>query len=70
MVLNGSITALKDSSLALILSDHNEFKNIDFNILINNMNKSIVFDTKNIIKKDIPQELTFFNYGNLFSLNE
>ena len=63
--------ALKDASIAIILSDHNEFKEMDYNILTKNMKTPILFDTKNITNKDnIPEELIFYNYGNLYKLNK
>lgn len=57
--------ATKDSSMVLILSDHNQFKELDYKLLINNMKTPIIFDTKNIIK-EVPEEITLINYGNLY----
>ena len=56
--------ALKDSSIALILADHDEFKNLDYNIIKTNMKYPILFDTKNIIKNP-PKDIKLFNFGNL-----
>ena len=56
--------ALKDSSIALILADHNEFKHLDYNIIKTNMKYPIFFDTKNIIKNP-PNDIKLFNFGNL-----
>ena len=62
--------SVKDASIAIILSDHNQFKDIDYNILIDNMKTPILFDTKNITKKEnIPESLIFYNYGNIYELN-
>lgn len=60
--------ATKDSDLILILCDHNEFKELDYELLLKNMKKATVFDTKNIIK-EVPEGITLYNYGNLYELN-
>ena len=60
--------ATKDADLILILCDHNEFKEIDFDLITKNMKKPVVFDTKNIIN-EVPKEITLYNYGNLYELN-
>jgi UDP-N-acetyl-D-mannosaminuronic acid dehydrogenase len=59
--------ASKDASLCLILSDHNQFKNLDYEYLINNMKTPIIFDTKNIIEK-VPKEIELYNFGNLYKI--
>lgn len=62
--------ATKDASIAIILSDHNQFKDIDYK-QFSNMKTAILFDTKNIVNKEnVPEEVIFFNYGNLYKLNE
>ncbi|MBQ9160368.1 MAG: nucleotide sugar dehydrogenase [Methanobrevibacter sp.] len=60
--------ATKDADLILVLCDHNEFKNLDYELILENMSNPIIFDTKNIIK-EVPSEITLYNYGNLFELN-
>lgn len=63
--------AVKDASIAIILSDHNEFKDLDYELLKSNMKTAIIFDTKNIIKKeDVPEDIKLYNYGNLYKLNK
>ena len=57
--------ATKDSSLILILTDHNQFKDLDYETMNKNMKTKIIFDTKNIIK-DVPEDVTLINYGNLY----
>ena len=57
--------ATKDSSLVLILTDHNQFKDLDYETINKNMKTKIIFDTKNIIK-DVPEDVTLINYGNLY----
>ena len=59
--------ALEDSKLILILADHNEFKNLDYDLIREKMNNTIIFDTKNIIK-EVPEDITLYNYGNLANL--
>ena len=60
--------ASKDSDLILILCDHDEFKKLDYDLIIENMADPIIFDTKNIIK-EVPCEIKLYNYGNLYKLN-
>ena len=60
--------ATKGADLILILCDHNEFKNLDYELILKNMEKPVVFDTKNIIN-EVPDEITLYNYGNLYNLN-
>ena len=60
--------ATKDADLILILCDHNEFKELDYDLISKNMSNPIIFDTKNIIK-EVPNEIKLFNYGNLYELN-
>lgn len=58
--------ALKDSSLILVLTDHDEFKHLDFEKISSLMKKPTIFDTKNIIdKEDIPENFTLYNFGNI-----
>ena len=60
--------AVKDASLILVLCDHDEFKDMDYDYINKSMAKSVIFDTKNIIK-EVPSEIKLFNYGNLYELN-
>jgi UDP-N-acetyl-D-mannosaminuronic acid dehydrogenase len=60
--------AVKDSDLILILCDHNEFKHLDYDLIKETSEKPVIFDTKNIIK-EVPDEITLYNYGNLYKLN-
>ena len=60
--------ATKDADLILILCDHNEFKELDYDLVLKNMKKAVIFDTKNIIK-EVPNEIKLYNYGNLYELN-
>ena len=60
--------ATEDADLILILCDHDEFKYLNYNLIAKNMKKAIIFDTKNIIN-EVPNEITLYNYGNLYELN-
>ncbi len=59
--------ALESASIALILADHNEFKELDYDLVLSKMKNPIIFDTKNIIK-NCPEEIELFNYGNLYQI--
>ena len=60
--------AAKDASLILVLCDHNEFKNLDYDLILKNSENPVIFDTKNIIK-EVPSGIKLYNYGNLYELN-
>ncbi len=60
--------AVSESNLVVILSDHNEFKNMDYTIIKNNMDNPVIFDTKNIVEQ-VPSDIKLYNYGNLFELS-
>ncbi len=57
--------AIKDSSLILILADHDQFKELDFESIKENMKIPVIFDTKNILKV-VNEGITLINYGNLY----
>ncbi|MGN7939447.1 nucleotide sugar dehydrogenase [Virgibacillus sp. 6R] len=56
--------AVKDSSLVLILTDHNEFKEFNGSEFAGMATKQI-FDTKNIVKQS-PSDVSYINFGNLY----
>ena len=60
--------ALENADLILILCDHNEFKHLDYKLISKKMTNPIIFDTKDIIYK-VPENVTLYNYGNLYELN-
>lgn len=60
--------ATKDAGLILVLCDHNEFKNLDYDLILKNSENPVIFDTKNIIK-EVPSGIKLYNYGNLYELN-
>ncbi|MCF3942689.1 nucleotide sugar dehydrogenase [Oceanobacillus alkalisoli] len=56
--------ALDGSDLVLILSDHNQFKELT-DEAFNKMNNKQIFDTKNIVQKHT-DDIAYINYGNLY----
>ncbi len=58
-------TALTDSSLVLVLSDHSEFKQLEESAL-SVMRDAIIFDTKNVVKTEF-DEVRYLNYGNFYT---
>lgn len=63
--------SIEDSSLILILTDHNEFKDLDYNLILKKMKIPQIFDTKNIVlENNVPNEIKFFNFGNIYLLNQ
>ena len=56
--------ALTNSSLVLVLTDHNEFKELTSNYF-SNMHTALVFDTKNIVEKH-SNYIQYINFGNLY----
>ncbi len=59
--------ALDSASLAIILADHDEFKDLDYDLIESKMKNPILFDTKNILN-EVPENITLFNYGNLYEI--
>lgn len=55
---------IKNASLCLILADHDEFKELNMELLIKKMKNPIIFDTKNIVK-EVPEGITLYNLGNI-----
>lgn len=60
--------AIEGSNLILILADHNEFKEMDYESIKDKMETPIIFDTKNILE-EVPKGIGLYNYGNLYKLN-
>ena len=60
--------AVENADLILILCDHNEFKNMNYDLISEKMAEPVIFDTKNIIK-EVPDKIKLINYGNLYKLN-
>lgn len=58
--------AVESADIILILTDHNEYKNMDLVKIAKKMKRPLIFDTRNIIKDDGNSGLTIINYGNLY----
>lgn len=56
--------AVADSDLVLVLSDHNEFKDLAVEEL-NGMRTKQIFDTKNIVQRH-SSDFDYMNFGNLY----
>jgi UDP-N-acetyl-D-mannosaminuronic acid dehydrogenase len=63
-VLKDIEAAVNGSDLIVILTDHNEFKNLDFSKLVKMANKRI-FDTRNVVN-NLPADFEYINFGNLY----
>ncbi|MCO4096688.1 nucleotide sugar dehydrogenase [Macrococcoides canis] len=61
-------TALKDSSLVLVLSDHSEFKQMN-DADFSTMKNKVIFDTKNVMKSEF-KDVKYYNYGNLYTFDK
>lgn len=59
-------TAVKNSDLVLVLTDHNEYKDMDLKSIANLMRRPVLFDTKNIVAPQIGSGLEVINFGNLY----
>ncbi|MBC6299126.1 nucleotide sugar dehydrogenase [Listeria booriae] len=58
--------ACEGSSLIVVLSDHNEFRNIPTSYT-DRMREAMVFDTKNIVQH-VGTKVNYVNYGNLYKV--
>ncbi|RAV22107.1 nucleotide sugar dehydrogenase [Paenibacillus contaminans] len=56
--------ALQGSDCMLVLADHNEFKDLNEQLLTR-MNRAVIFDTKNCIRLKSAVPAALYNYGNL-----
>lgn len=59
-------TAVKDADLVVILTDHNEYKDMNHRHIAELMRRPVLFDTRNIIKEQDDSGLVVVNYGNLY----
>ncbi|MGE7186078.1 nucleotide sugar dehydrogenase [Peribacillus sp. NPDC006672] len=57
--------AVKDADLILVLTDHNEFKEMDYDKLSNKMAQKIILDTRNCIDAN-KHNIQIANLGNVF----
>lgn len=59
-------TAVTGADLVLVLTDHNEYKNMDHKHIASLMRTPMLFDTRNIIREQPDSGLTVINYGSLY----
>ncbi|MEB8262735.1 nucleotide sugar dehydrogenase [Mammaliicoccus sciuri] len=59
--------SLENSDLALVLTDHNEYKDLA-NYVNGTMSQNVVFDTKNIVENT--NAMKYFNFNNLYCITE
>jgi UDP-N-acetyl-D-mannosaminuronic acid dehydrogenase len=60
--------AVAESNLILILTDHNEFKSLDFNKIKSLMRTPVIFDTRNCVNNVDEEGITVYKIGNLGQL--
>lgn len=66
-VENNIEKSLENSDLALILTDHNEYKELA-EFVSGTMKQNVVFDTKNIVENT--KDIQYYNFNNLYELSE
>lgn len=59
--------SLENSDLALVLTDHNEYKELA-KFVSGTMNQNVVFDTKNIVEN--VDTIKYYNFNNIYSIYE
>lgn len=59
--------AISDAECILVLTDHNEFKSLNEEQIVNLMKKPVIFDTRNCVKVH-EDKITYYNYGNLHEI--
>lgn len=62
--------AVEDAELIVILTDHDEFKRLDWEKVASLMNTPQLFDTRNMITADQKSSIQIINYGNLYQFLE
>ena len=63
-------TAVTDADIIVVLTDHNEYKNMDLAAIAKKMKHSVLFDTRNIVYGAEGTGLTVVNYGNLYQFKK
>lgn len=64
--LHSAEEATKDAHLILILTDHDEFKTLDYGKLASSMKKALVFDTRNCVLSNTDSNIKIVNFGNVY----
>jgi UDP-N-acetyl-D-mannosaminuronic acid dehydrogenase len=57
--------AARNAHLILVLTDHNEFKTMNYDVLAGNMVQPMVFDTRNCVSSDF-NKMKIVNFGNIY----
>lgn len=63
----GLEVAVEDADIIIILTDHNEYKDMNHVEIAKKMRRPVLFDTRNIIKTQEDSGLEVINYGNLYN---
>ena len=63
-------TAVTGADIVVVLTDHNEYKNMDLADIAQKMNHPVLFDTRNIVHGAEGTGLTVVNYGNLYQFKK
>ena len=58
--------AAEQADLAVVLTDHNEFRSLPQKEMADCMRHPMIFDTRNIVKQEDGSGLTVIHYGNLY----
>ncbi|GGE55423.1 nucleotide sugar dehydrogenase [Priestia taiwanensis] len=61
--------AVSGAHLILLLTDHNEFKEVNYDAFTEKMKQALVFDTRNCIKKEACKKMKLVNFGNVHKMN-
>ena len=56
--------AIEDAECILVLTDHNEFKNLDEEVILKQAKQPLVLDTRNCVRIN-SEEIRYVNFGNL-----
>ncbi|MGF9964015.1 nucleotide sugar dehydrogenase [Bacillus rhizoplanae] len=59
--------AVRDAECILVLTDHNEFKQLDEQVIINHAKNAVIFDTRNCVNVQ-NKDITYYNFNNLYEL--
>lgn len=62
--------AVKDADIILILTDHNQYKDMDLKAIEKLMRTPQIFDTRNIVKEDKDTGVKVINYGNIYKYKQ
>lgn len=59
--------AVRNAECILVLTDHNEFKQLDEQIIIDNAKRAVIFDTRNCVNVQ-NKDIIYYNFNNLYEL--